>query len=95
MLQIETERDIERLRQVALLQEAEINRLLARLAELTRQLAEARGDDVVRALQLELTAINEQLAARPYSAWARQFKSELSTRGPRYLQAFGSNTSGR
>ncbi len=38
---------------------------------------------------------NEQLAARPYSAWARQFKSELSTRGPRYLQAFGSNTSGR
>jgi transposase len=64
MLQIETERDIERLRQVALLQEAEIHRLLARLAELTRQLAEARGEDVVRALQLELTAINEQLAAR-------------------------------
>ena len=64
MLQISTERDIERLRQVALLQEAEIHRLLARLAELTRQLAEARGEDVVRALQLELTVINEQLAAR-------------------------------
>ena len=64
MLQIETERDIERLRQVALLQEAEIQRLLARLAELTRQLAEARGEDAVQALQLELTLINEQLAAR-------------------------------
>jgi len=64
VLQIESERDIERLRQVALLQEAEIHRLLARLAELTRQLAEARGEDVVRALQLELTVINEQLAAR-------------------------------
>lgn len=64
MLRIETERDIERLRQVALLQEVEIHRLLARLAELTRQLAEARGEDVVRALQLELTVINEQLAAR-------------------------------
>jgi len=52
MLQIETERDIERLRQVALLQEAEIERLLARLAELTRQLAEALGEDAIQALQL-------------------------------------------
>ncbi|UFU05598.1 hypothetical protein [Ruania halotolerans] len=37
---------------------------------------------------------NEQLAARPYSAWSRQFKSELATSGPRYLQTFGPNTSG-
>ncbi|MBM3484573.1 MAG: IS66 family transposase [Alphaproteobacteria bacterium] len=79
MLQIETERDIERLRQVALLQEAEIHRLLARLAELTRQLAEARGEDVVRALQLELTVINEQLAARNRALYGTS--SERRARG--------------
>ena len=81
MLQIETERDIERLRQVALLQEAEIHRLLARLAELTRQLAEARGEDVVRALQLELTLINEQLAARNRALFGTS--SEKRARGDR------------
>jgi len=79
MLQIETERDIERLRQVARLQEAEIHRLLARLAELTRQLAEARGEDVVRALQLELTVINEKLAARNRALFG--MSSEKRARG--------------
>ncbi len=64
MIRIETETDIERLRQVALLQRAELDRLYARLATLTEELARARGEDTITALQLELTAIREQLAAR-------------------------------
>jgi transposase len=64
VLRIETETDIERLRQVALLQRAELDRLYARLAQLTEELARARGEDAIAALQLELTAIQEQLAAR-------------------------------
>ncbi len=64
MIRIETETDIARLRQVALLQRAELDRLYQRLAELTEALARARGEDAIAALQLELTAIREQLAAR-------------------------------
>lgn len=64
MLQIETERDIERLRQIALIQHAELTRLHARLATLTQELAQARGESAVEALQLELTLLHEQLAAR-------------------------------
>jgi transposase len=64
VIRIETETDIERLRQVALLQRAELDRLYARLAALTGELAHARGEDAIAALQLELTAIQEQLAAR-------------------------------
>ena len=64
MIRIETETDIERLRQVALLQRAELDRLYQRLAQLTEELARARGQDAIVALQLELTAIREQLEAR-------------------------------
>jgi transposase len=64
VIQIETERDIERLRQIALLQQAELSRLHARLATLTTALAQARGESAVEALQLELTLLHEQLAAR-------------------------------
>ena len=64
MLQIETETDIERLRQVALLQRSELDRLHHRLVELTAELADARGEDAVGALQLELKLLEEQLAAR-------------------------------
>jgi transposase len=64
VIRIESETDIERLRQVALLQRAELDRLYARLTELTTALARARGEDTITALQLELTAIQEQLAAR-------------------------------
>jgi transposase len=64
VIRIETETDIERLRQVALLQRAELDGLYQRLAELTAALARARGEDTIVALQLELTAIREQLEAR-------------------------------
>jgi transposase len=64
VIRIETETDLERLRQVALLQRAELDRLYARLAELTAALATARGEDATAALQLELAVLREQLAAR-------------------------------
>ena len=78
MIRIETETDIERLRQVALLQRAELDRLYTRLAQLTEELAHARGEDAIAALQLELTAIQEQLAAR-----TRALFSPSSERRPR------------
>ena len=43
MIRIETETDIERLRQVALLQRTELDRLYARLTQLTEALAGAGG----------------------------------------------------
>lgn len=64
MVQIEHETDIERLRQVALLQHAELTRLHQRLAELTAALAAARGDVATTTLQLELQLLQEQLAAK-------------------------------
>src|SRR5437870_12562949 len=64
VIRIETETDIERLRQVALLQRAELDRLYQRLAQLTEELARARGGDAIAALQLELTAIRQQPEAR-------------------------------
>ena len=64
MVQIEHETDIERLRQVALLQHAELTRLHQRLAALTTALAAARGDVATTTLQLELQLLQEQLAAK-------------------------------
>ena len=63
-MQIERETDIERLRQVALLQHAELTRLHQRLAALTAALAAARGDVATTSLQLELQLLQEQLAAK-------------------------------
>lgn len=59
MIDIATERDINVLRQIALLQDREIQRLHARLA----QLLAAAGADTV-AIQQELEALREQLAQR-------------------------------
>ncbi len=69
-VRIETETDIERLRQVALLQQAELDRLYRRLAELTEELARARGEEATRVLQLELDLLREQLAARTRALFA-------------------------
>lgn len=64
MIRIETESDIERLRQVALLQETELQRLHKRLLELSQELAVARGEDAILAIQQELAFLKEQLDAR-------------------------------
>ncbi len=53
MLNLATETDIERLRQVALLLERENARLFRRLETLAAELREARGEEA-RSLQLEI-----------------------------------------
>src|SRR5207253_10397238 len=58
-----TETDLERLRQIALLLEAENARLHRRLGELTQALAQATGATQAQ-LELELQRLQEQLAAR-------------------------------
>ena len=64
VIRIETESDIERLRQVALLQQTENARLHKRLLELTQELAVARGEDAILAIQQELSFLKEQIDAR-------------------------------
>jgi transposase len=73
------ERDPEMLRQVARLLEAENAWLHRRLAELTRALAEARGEAQTQ-LALELRQLQEQLAARTQALYGRS--SERRGRGP-------------
>ncbi len=63
MLNLATETDIERLRQVAFLLEHENARLFGRLESLAAELREARGEDA-RSLQLEIAQLKEQLANR-------------------------------
>src|SRR5437667_433472 len=58
-----TETDLERLRQMALLLEAENARLHRRLGELTRALAQATGATQAQ-LELEVQRLQAQLAAR-------------------------------
>lgn len=60
---IETETDIERLRQVARLLEADNRYLLGRISRLTAELAQAKGEDQ-NALALEIQRLQEQLDRR-------------------------------
>lgn len=62
-LDVDTVQDVTLLRQVIHLQEAENARLHARLAELTRRLAQLEGKSESAALQLELMKLGEKLAA--------------------------------
>ena len=61
MVRIETENDIEQLRRVARLLDAENQRLHQRLAELVRALQTAQGRDAVQ-LELELSRLQDQLS---------------------------------
>ncbi len=70
MVDIERETDIERLRQVARLLDRENARLHGRLVELTRMLAEARGEVAVQ-LQLEIDLLQQTLAARNQALFGR------------------------
>ena len=63
MINVSTEADIERLRQVAQLLQAENDRLHHRLLKLTKELSQAQGGDADR-LQLELQLLKEQLHQR-------------------------------
>jgi len=68
-VQIETETDIERLRQMALLLQAENDRLLKRLQQLSAELAVAQGTDA-QTLQLEIQLLTEQLDTRTRELFA-------------------------
>lgn len=61
MVRLTTERDVERLRQAALLLEAENRRLTSRVLELTRQLLTAKGE-AAEVLQLRLVELERQLS---------------------------------
>jgi transposase len=67
---LETEKDVERLRQAALLLEAENKRLVARVVELTRKLLSAQGHDAEE-LQLRLQELERQLAQRTGELFGR------------------------
>ena len=69
-LQLEAEKDVERLRQAALLLEAENRRLVARVVELTRKLMSAQGQDAEE-LQLRLREVERQLAQRTAELFGR------------------------
>jgi len=69
VVRIEAERDIERLRQVALLLQSENDRLHRRLQELVSELAKLQGKDAVD-LQLEIALLQEQLVARTRALFA-------------------------
>ena len=62
MLRIEKISDIEQLRQVAQLLEKENARLHKRLDEMTRELAELKGQDAERQLAFEIEKLQSQLA---------------------------------
>jgi transposase len=70
MLRIEREADIEVLRQVALLQDREIQRLIDRNKALILEVSQLRGEDGTRRLQLELDALKELLARRERALFA-------------------------
>ena len=62
MIDLTTESRPEILRQVALLQQREIEKLQARITELLAERARGRGEDSAVALQIELLRLQEQLA---------------------------------
>ena len=77
MVDIERETNIERLREMARLLDRENMRLHARLLELTRKLAEARGE-VATQLQLEISALQQTLDARNQALFGRSSEKRPS-----------------
>jgi transposase len=67
------------LREVARLQQQEIEKLHRRLGELAALLAKAKGEDATKALQLELLRLREQLAAREQKLFGRSLEQRRST----------------
>lgn len=89
MIRIETEQDPEILRQVALLLDRENRKLHDRIARLTREVSQLRGDDASR-LQLELDVLKELLARRERALFAdsteRRPRSQPPVEHPREPQ---------
>ena len=70
MLRLDEEKDIETLRQAAVLLERENQRLTAKVIELTRQLVGLRGGDAEQ-LRLQIAEVEQQLARRNQQLFGR------------------------
>lgn len=77
---LERENDVERLRQAALLLEAENQRLVAKVLELTRQLATARGENALE-LQMRIAELEQQLARRNHLLFGTSSEQRHQGRG--------------
>ena len=82
MIDLATESRPEVLREVARLQQQEIEKLHRRLGELAALLAKAKGEDATRALQLELLRLREQLAAREQKLFGRSSEQRRAPEPP-------------
>lgn len=78
VINVATETNIERLRQVAMLLERENARLHRRLQDLIRQLARAEGKDAA-SLQLEIQYLEETLAARNRALFGQSSEKKRHT----------------
>jgi transposase len=92
VVEISSETRVDVLRQVALLQQQEIERLHTRIVELVAELATARGQDAHAALQQELVHLQEQLAATRHKLFGRS--SERRTPDSGSASAGSGSTSG-
>ena len=82
MIDLATESRPEVLREVARLQQQEIEKLHRRLGELAALLAKAKGEDATQALQLELLRLREQLAAREQKLFGRSSEQRRAPETP-------------
>ncbi len=82
MIEISGETRVDVLRQVALLQQQEIERLHARIVALVGELATARGEDAHAALQQELVHLHEQLAKARHELFGRSSEKRQAPTDP-------------
>jgi len=85
VIDLATESRPEILRQVALLQQREIEKLHARVTELVGELARARGEDATAALQIELLHLHEQLAKAQQQHFGRSSERRSTGEEPHSL----------
>ena len=78
-----SETDLKILRQAVKLLESENQRLVARVAELTRELAAARGQDAIAAIQLELASLQQQLERRSQMLFGSSSEKRGGAKGKR------------
>jgi len=78
-----SETDLGILRQAVKLLESENQRLMARVAELTRELAAARGQDAIAAIQLELAGLQQQLERRNQMLFGSSSEKRGGSKGKR------------
>jgi transposase len=83
VLQIDSITDLEQLRQVAVLLQAENDRLHKRLQELAAQLSAMQGKPEAEVLQKELCKLREQMAALQHRMFGRSSEKSPHTDGPK------------